>query len=222
MITERKAIEEMLEDLRSEKRTLKANYRDDISQIEARQERLLERLERLDKIDRADIDAESTINHLTTITDKLSGLIPDIPAHLLLEKTAEKMAAVNIEDAPQILMEQKEEKEETQSIIKKEKKVGIVPRPHSMKDILLAISDILQDRHLSSKEIEKELKEKYRWEWGAFQTSLSNWRNKHPNIINKIGRKYSSAIHTPKKKLTENQHIIEETQHKNENNVVFS
>lgn len=225
MITERKAIEEMLEDLRAEKRQLKANYREDIGQIETRQERLLERLERLDKIDRADIDAESTINQLTNITDKLSGLIPDIPAHLLLEKTAEKMAAVSIEDAPQILIEPKEEKaekEDNQSVIKKDKKAGIIPRPHSMKDILLAISDILQDRHLSSKEIEQELKEKYRWEWGAFQTSLSNWRNKHPNIINKIGRKYSSAIHTPKKKLTDNKNIIEETQHENENNVVFS
>ncbi|MEP9408587.1 hypothetical protein ABKP09_19910 [Peribacillus frigoritolerans] len=227
MITERKAIEEMLEDLRSEKRTLKANYRDDISQIEARQERLLERLERLDKIDRADIDAESTINELTKVADKLSDLIPHIPANILLEKTAEKMAAVNIEDAPQIFIEdkEKEEKEENQSIIKKEKKVGkvgIVPRPHSMKEILLAISDLLQDRHLSSKEIEKELKDKYRWEWGAFQTSLSNWRNKHPNIINKVGRKYSSAIHSQKTKPTENHDKVLDIQHEKENNVVFS
>lgn len=215
MITERKAIEEMLEDLRSEKRTLKANYRDDISQIEARQERLLERLERLDKIDRADIDAESTINELTKVADKLSDLIPHIPANILLEKTAEKMAASKIDDVPQISMEQKEE--EKPSVIKKEKKIGIVPRPNNMKEILLTIADMMQDRKLTSREIEAELKKKYKWEWGAFTTNLSTWRRECPNILIKDGRKYSSALHSQKTKSTENQNEILDIKHENEN-----
>lgn len=200
MITERKAIEEMLEDLRSEKRTLKANYRDDISQIEARQERLLERLERLDKIDRADIDAESTINVLSSITNKLSDLIPDIPAQLLLEKTAEKMAAASLveEERPEILIEEK--KEESQPVINLEEAPGIKPKPYSKKEILYVVSDFLQDKYLGIREIEDHLKNQYGWEWATFPASFSGWRNKYPNIINKEGLKYTSAIHNSEKK----------------------
>lgn len=194
MITERKAISAMFDDLQEEKRQLKSNYRHDLAQIEERQERLLERLERLDKIDRDEIDVESTITELMSLSEKLSDLIPHVPANVLIEKTAEKMAAASMEgNGPEILVENEEK---SQSVIDLNEAPGIIPKPHKMKDILYAISDVLQDKQLTSREIEIELKERYGWEWSSFPVSFSNWRTKHPNIINKSGRNYSSAVNS--------------------------
>lgn len=198
MITERKAIAAMFDDLQEEKRQLKTNYRHDLAQIESRQERLLERLERLDKLDRDEIDIESTITDLMSLTEKISGLIPDIPANVLLEKTAEKMAAASMEgNGPKILVEKKEEPE---PVINLKEAPGISPKPSNMKDTLYAIADALQDKYLTAREIEEILKDKYGWEWASFTASFSNWRTKHPNIILQSGRSYTSALYNREKK----------------------
>lgn len=199
MITERKAIAAMFEDSQEEKRQLKANYRQDLAKIEEFQKGLLERLARLDKEDRDEIDIEGTVNELMSLSDKLCNLIPDIPANLLLEKTAEKMAAASLEgNGPEILIE--ENKEESQPVIDLKEAPGIKPMPYSKKEILYVVSDFLEDKYLGIREIEDHLKNQYGWEWASFPASFSGWRMKYPNIINKKGNKYTSAIHNSEKK----------------------
>lgn len=183
MMTTRIMLSRMFEDLQEEKRQMKANYRQDITDLESRQERLLDRMERLDKEDKDLVDVEGIMVSLSDTANKLSDLIPDIPVDLLLNKTAEKMAELE----PNIIVEEEPE------IIKE---YGIKPRSKQPKDVMESITEILSEynRPLKASEIEEELKERYGWEWKAFGASLSKWRVDYPNMIQKNGIKYTTNI----------------------------
>lgn len=180
MMTTRIMLSRMFEDLQEEKRQMKANYRQDITDLESRQERLLDRMERLDKEDKDLVDVEGVMSSLADTAKQLSELIPDIPVDVLLNKTAEKMAELE----PNIIVEKEPE------IIKKD---GIKPRFKQPKDVMEVIAEILSDydKPLKASEIEGELKTRYGWQWKAFGASLSKWRTDYPNIIQKNGIRYT-------------------------------
>jgi len=175
----------LFEDLQEEKRQLKANYRQDKSDLEERQERILDRLERLDKEDKDLIDVEGVMVSLSDTANKLSGLIPDIPVDVLLEKTAEKMAELE----PNILIPE----EEPMKVIEES---GIKPRPWRSKEVMEFVTDLLIEhgQPMTSKEIEEQLKSRYGWEWKSFAASFSKWRKEYPNMIVKKGMKYTFNI----------------------------
>ena len=180
MITTRKMLERLFEDLQEEKRQMKANYRQDISDLESRQERLLDRMERLDHEDKDLVDVEGIMVNLSETANKLSELLPNVPMDLLLDKTAEKMAKLE----PEIIQEpEKEIKMAETSAVKKGKP----------KDIMELIIEILEESKepLLAREIEDEIYNRKGWQWNHFTTSFSKWRNDYPNMVKAIGRRYT-------------------------------
>lgn len=204
-ITERKAIAIMFEDLQEEKRQLKQNYRNDITAIEARQDRLLEKLSRLDDIEREAIDAEGTLTQLCQITQDLAALIPQVPAGDVINAAAEKMAAAAHETGAQIFTDPNKKQysnvneQETFLNIAAEKRTTIpetapgVKKPYRVADVIEEIEIILKEskEYLTAREIETALKNKFGWEWNAFTTNFSGWRTQYPNSIVKHGRSYT-------------------------------
>lgn len=93
LFTERKALTEMFTYLEEDKRTIKAQARQDIENIENRQMALLDRLQRLDDIERECIDAEGVLTELAATTKELAALIPNVPFVDVLERAAEKIVA---------------------------------------------------------------------------------------------------------------------------------
>lgn len=203
MITERKAIQEIFDDLQRERKELKANYRADLARIEERQELLLERLARLDNIEREAVDSESLLQEMQRIAGKMAECIPDIPADILLEKTAEKMAAASKEqdvNPPFIIKSDEKEQKNNQKIKKEQENLSeaekITKMPHgTIAEVIEAIEDILREagKPMRSREISEALWIRKGWEWGNFNAAFSGWRTKPQyntdNII-KLGRLY--------------------------------
>lgn len=92
LFTERKALEEMFSYLEEDKRTIKAQARLDIENIENRQMQILDRLQRLDSVERETIDVEGVLHQLAATTTELSKLIPEVPFTDALERAAEIIA----------------------------------------------------------------------------------------------------------------------------------
>lgn len=195
MITERKALQEIFDDLQREKKELKANYREDINRIEERQERLLNRLERLDGIEREAIDPEGLLNDLTGVIKTLGECIPNIPPQQLIDATAEKMAAVAIESGAQVYKSELKADKNNQDIkefLLEEAKNKNIPRPNRVEDVITEIEKILSERpHINAKAIEKELKKRFGWEWTKFPAIFYKYRHNYPNNIVKKGQSYS-------------------------------
>lgn len=92
LFTERKALEEMFSYMEQDKRTIKAQARQDIENIEARQMQLLDRLQRLDDIEREAVDVEGVLTQLAATTTELTQLIPHVPVGDVLERAAQLIA----------------------------------------------------------------------------------------------------------------------------------
>ena len=95
MFTERKALEEMFSYLEQDKRTIKAQARQDIENIENRQMQILDRLQRLDQVDREAVDVEGVMQSLAQTAKELTELIPHVPFTSVLERAAEMVAEKN-------------------------------------------------------------------------------------------------------------------------------
>lgn len=204
MITERKAIQEIFDDLQRERKELKANYREDLANLEKRQDDLLTRLERLDGIEREAIDPEGLLNKMAETMDKMAEYIPSIPAGDVLDATAEKLAAAAAsqgENAPIIYSEITPKK-----VNQSNKKPSILDyataslqgsRPGSIDTIIDCIEAILIEKgRLTSGQIADELKSRFGWEWGSFGQSFSGWRMKpkYRDRITKKGLYYAAAL----------------------------
>lgn len=112
LFTERKALEEMFSYLEEDKRTIKAQARQDIENIESRQMQLLDRLQRLDEIEREAVDVEGVLTQLAATTQELTQLIPNVPFGDVLERAAQLIAEkpenaerINPEPAKSIMRE---------------------------------------------------------------------------------------------------------------------
>jgi hypothetical protein len=219
-ITERKALAMMFDDLQTEKRQLKKEYREDMATIEKRIDHVLERLGRLDDLEREAIDAEGCLRDLAETAKKLGELIPQVSAADVINKAAAEMAAAATESGVQInedqnsqpakfsTVEQQEhfinERDSQEKLKTFNTETGV--KPQSIKDTLEKIEQILKydGGLMNSRQIEAQLKKMYGWEWKEFPVSFSGWRNEHSTHIKKIGRKYkydSMPQHpTPKKK----------------------
>lgn len=194
MITERKAIQEMFDDLQRERKELKANYREDMARIEERQDRLLTRLERLDGIEREAVDPEGIIGQLTDVLEKIGDCIPDIPAGDLLNATAEKMAAAAVETGTQVYKsETKADKinQERTEFLKEEAENKNIPRPYRVEGVIAEIEKILSETpYISTRTIANKLKERFGWEWTNFPAIFYKYRNEYPNNIGKEKQSY--------------------------------
>lgn len=92
LFTERKALEEMFSYLEQDKRTIKAQARQDIENIENRQMQILDRLQRLDDVEREAVDVEGVLHQLATTAQELGQLIPQVPFTDVLERAAQLVA----------------------------------------------------------------------------------------------------------------------------------
>lgn len=95
LFTERKALEEMFSYLEQDKRTIKAQARQDIENIENRQMQILDRLQRLDEVDREAVDVEGVLHQLADTAKELTQLIPQVPFTDVLERAAQMVAEKN-------------------------------------------------------------------------------------------------------------------------------
>lgn len=190
MFTERKALAMIFEDLAEEKRQLKANYRSDMADIDKRIQQVLDRVQRLDDIEREAVDVEGTLHQLAATTKELAALIPQVDVGDVIEAAAAKMVDVaSMENAAQIHASEPQP-QDTQLPL--EKMHGI-KRPTNPREVMEIIEGVIKSKPypLNVRDIERELKERYGWEWGAFSTSFSGWRSKIPNSIEKKGLYYS-------------------------------
>lgn len=198
MITERKAIQEMFEDLQRERKELKANYREDLVRLEQRQDSLLTRLERLDGIEREAIDPEGLLQQMAATMDKMATYIPDIPAGALLDAAAEKMAAAAQQDDAPIIYSEKAApfiKEKPKTLLDYSKKhISHNEMTYKIEDVIQEIENFLEKNGIStSKELEQHLKDSFGWEWKAFSNNLNNWRKKYSQRIIREGYRYTLA-----------------------------
>lgn len=95
LFTERKALEEMFSYLEQDKRTIKAQARQDIENIESRQMQILDRLQRLDDVEREAVDVEGVLHQLADTAKELTQLIPQVPFGDVLERAAQLVAEKN-------------------------------------------------------------------------------------------------------------------------------
>lgn len=194
LLTERKAISIMFDDLQDEKRQLKQDYREALADIESRQERLLERLARLDNLEREAIDAEGLLQKMADTAQKMAELLPDIPAEHLINKTAEKMAEKAQESGLRVEATQQAptEKEAAEKKIESFKQASLIKRTQNVKEVMEKIEEILKEsgQPIKSRQIEKELFDRYGWQWNQFPSAFSGWRSKVPNKISKSGGYY--------------------------------
>lgn len=197
LMTERKALTIMFEETMDEKRALKRNYREDLQALESRQQLILDRLQRLDDFEREAVDVEGVLTKLNDSAKEIAALLPDVPAVDVVERAAQKMAEMAIENDSVItgsVSQEERKKKEMDDLIRKETMSAPGHRPQSkhVPEILDEIEKIMldYDRPMQVREIERELKERLGWEWKKFTGTFSLWRSKYPNRLIKRGRTY--------------------------------
>lgn len=140
LFTERKALEEMFNYMEQDKRTIKAQARQDIENIESRQMQLLDRLQRLDDIEREAVDVEGVLTQLAATTTELTQLIPHVPVGDVLERAAQLIAEnpvnhdrINMEPKKSIMREKIVEAARVQQVNAPVKKPAATPKPKTGK-----------------------------------------------------------------------------------------
>ena len=195
LMTERKAITVLLEQLIDEERDLKNYYRAEKSRIDNNKNDLLNRLERIDNLEREAIDTEGVLLSLVDTAKKLSELLPSVPADQMIQKAAEIMAQDAKENGAEITVS---EPQEDNAAEKEQQESGKPYRAYNIKETMLEIQDIIKekpDQRANVKYIENELKRRHGWEFTNFPQSFYRWRNQEPGIIKKIGRFYFLPDH---------------------------
>ena len=192
LFTERRAIEEMFNNLEAEKKEVKRQARLEIDSIEERQERLLSRLERLDNQEREAVDTESVLLKLVQTAEQLGELIPQVPAGDVIERAAAKIAA-NPEAAATIHIEKEEE-----SIVSKaarEQKLNSKPAPPAQIDrdqAIRIITNILKEQNgekMKLSQLEKEFLNRTGKKYYNFSNRFSDWKKDIKNL-KRIGHSY--------------------------------
>ena len=196
LLTERKAITEIFANLQEEKRQLKQNYRNDLAQIESRENDLLNRLERLDAWEREAVDVEGVLQSMQETASKLAELIPAVPAADMIERAAQIVAKEAKKNGAQITSSNLVEARlpEVTEAIEKEKEYFNYTKESKLSpmEYLQVIADVIRENGgmITARQIQNELKRRYGWEWSNFTGRINYWRNQHAGIIERRGLSY--------------------------------
>ena len=205
LMTERKAITLILEQLMDEERDLKNYYRAEKARIENQKNDLLNRLERLDNLEREAVDSEGILQSMAQTADKLAELLPPVPAADMIERAAQIVAKEAIESGAEIKgsAQVAAEKEEEKAAVFKEEAEAIKPvRQAEKKDttlpagmyLLEKIVEIINEsktKAMSAKEIKAALGKKHGWKMDKFSNAFHYAKNTYPNVLKKQGMFYT-------------------------------
>lgn len=212
LFTERKALEEMFRYLEDDKRTIKAQARQDIENIENRQMVLLDRLERLDKVDREAVDVEGVLQSLATTSKELAALIPSVPFTDVLERAAEKIAEApenqdRISNQPprNIMREKIVEAAQIQKLqepIRKPNRQRSLPGKHAPKGIgkaegfILLVSFLTRNgKPMRARELQNAFETQTGVIYANFHSKIKEWVAHDPGKIIKEGKYYRLKEH---------------------------
>ena len=205
LMTERKAITLILEQLMDEERDLKNYYRAEKARIENQKNDLLNRLERLDNLEREAVDTEGILQSMAATADKLAELLPAVPAEDMIERAAQLVAAEAIESGAEIKGSeqiQAEKEEEKKDLVKKEAAAIKPVRAAEIKDdtlpggqyLLEKIEEVIRESKLkamTAKDIKAALSKKYGWKMDKFNGSFGYVKKTFPDRLIKRGMFYS-------------------------------
>lgn len=190
LFTERKAIESMFNYLEDDKRSIKAQARADIENIEKRQTELLDRLQRLDNIEREAIDTEAVIKNLCNTTNTLGALLPDVSASDIINKAAKEIAA-NKEAAATLTPPADQQTKQLAAAARKQKvnEPAAKQPAATVKDNIALIRAILKERGpLSVNKLEKEFSKRSGRTYNNFSANFYSWRQQDPAIVKEYGK----------------------------------
>ena len=205
LMTERKAITLILEQLMDEERDLKNYYRAEKSRIENQKNDLLNRLERLDNLEREAVDSEGILQSMAQTADKLAELLPPVPAADMIERAAQIVAKEAIESGAEIKgsaqIEAEKEAEKTKMVIEeakaikplqqKEKKDIELPGGQYLKEKIVEVLKESRTKTMSAKEIKKALHKKYGYKTDKFNASFAYVKKNWPDLLDKRGMFYT-------------------------------
>lgn len=219
LLTERKALMTIFEQLQQDKRELRSVYRADMEKIEQRENDILNRLERLDTVERESVDVEGVLTSLCETADNLSKLIPEVPIADIVEHAAAILAKdakekeITITGSKQTAEAAQEEKEkEIQEAIQQEagkvkllhEEVDFDQDPFKRKPIekvMKAIYHIYKQSNkkvLNTNQILKKLKKDFNMQWRSdkmFQQLIWRMKKDYPKFIVKEKGRGAYSLH---------------------------
>jgi predicted nucleic-acid-binding protein len=172
MYTERRAIEDRIRDIRDERRRLSDEYYS-----------LLQRLREIDQRDMNESNLDIT-ERLTTTVEKLSEVIPHIPAEAMVQHVAKNFS-------PEMVATEEVKETVTENVEKavQEKKVQapkVVPvSPERMASVIKTVIE-KHEGPMKAKDIEKRVQEETGKKFANFSEQLRKAREKFPSI-EKVG-----------------------------------
>lgn len=198
LLTERKAVTLLLEELITEERDLKNYYRSEKARIENQKADLLNRLERMDNLEREAIDTEGVLQSMAETADKLAQLIPTVPVDKMIERAAQLVATESMDSGAAITYVQEETAQQEKAAAAVKKEMEYMPAKKNMlsMDYLEIIADIIRkspNQQANAKQLQKEMRKRYGWEFKNFTSRINYWRKNHPGIIERKGMNYFVA-----------------------------
>ena len=181
MFTERRAIEDKLEDLKRDKK----EYRQALMDIRNDEKALLERLREIDQRDMKSnsIDVmENLSNKLTDVVGSLASIIPDIPATTMIEHL-QKQGTIKAEQ-----VEPLEEVEEPTKVEEaaQEQLLHMKPKRLSIEEASAIIKNIIEEKGegaiVPSQVIEHEFYQRTGLKYAAFSPKIADAMEIFPSI----------------------------------------